>query len=297
MRTLVAKILPRNRFARDASTVAGGTALAQLLGILSAPILTRIYHPNDFGALQIFISVMALMVVAATGRYDIAILLPEEEQSAIDLLALSMICVCATSVLCGAVVVLCHYRWILPTSMIPLRGLLWLLPFSILGGGIYQALNYWAMRRDDYKQIAKSKFTQAVAQVGTQLGAGLVVHGPFGLLLGDALGRMSGSGRFARDLWVGYRENLRSVRIRRIFRLAVRYREYPLVSMWGTLINMSGLALPALFLVQFYGAQEIGYFGLVNRVLGVPAGLIGISIAQVYISEAAKLSRSDPQRL
>ncbi len=31
--------------------------------------------------------------------------------------------------------------------------------------------------------------------------------------------------------------------------------------------------------------------------LGVPAGLIGISIAQVYISEAAKLSRKDPQRL
>lgn len=67
--------------------------------------------------------------------------------------------------------------------------------------------------------------------------------------------------------------------------------------MWGTLINMSGLALPALFLAQYYGTRETGCFGLVNRVLGVPAGLIGISIAQVYISEAAKLSRSDPQRL
>lgn len=271
--------------------------MAQILGVVSAPFLTRIYHPTDFGALQVFISVMALMMVAASGRYEIAVLLPEDDQSAIDLLVLSMICVCVTAILCGGVVVICHYHWILPSNMLILRGLLWLLPFSILGGGVYQSLNYWAMRRDDYKQIAKSKFTQASTQVVTQLGAGLAMHGPFGLLLGDAVGRMSGSGRFARNLWKGYGNHLRAVRIRNMFRLAARYREYPLVSMWGTLINMSGLALPALFLAQYYGTRETGCFGLVNRVLGVPAGLIGISIAQVYISEAAKLSRSDPQRL
>ena len=271
--------------------------MAQALGIITAPILTRVYHPSDFGALQVFISVMALMMVAASGRYEIALLLPEDDQSAIDLLVTSMLCVCATAILCGGVVVICHYHWILPSNLLVLRGFLWLLPFSVLGGGIYQSLNYWAMRRDNYKQIAKSKFTQAAAQVTTQLGAGLVIHGSFGLLLGDAVGRISGSGRFARDLWKGYASHIRAVRIRSILRLAARYREYPLVSMWGTLINMSGLALPALFLAQYYGTRETGCFGLVNRVLGVPAGLIGISIAQVYISEAAKLSRSDPQRL
>ena len=296
-RKIVSRVLPRNRFARNASILVGGTALAQLLGVISAPILTRIYHPSDFGALQVFISVMALLMVAASGRYEIAMLLPEDDQSAIDLLVLSMLCVCCTAALCFGVVAICHYRWILPSSMLALRAWLWLLPLSVLGGGLYQTLNYWAMRRDDYKQIARSKFTQAAAQVTTQLGAGLAVHGSFGLLVGDAAGRMCGSGRFLHDLWRGYADKLRAVQLRRMFRLAVRYREYPLISMWGTLINMSGLALPALFLAQYYGAHDTGCFGLVNRVFGVPAGLIGISIAQVYISEAAKLSRSNPQRL
>jgi len=85
--------------------------------------------------------------------------------------------------------------------------------------------------------------------------------------------------------------------MRPVLRLALRYREYPLVSVWGTLVNMSGLAVPALFLAQFYGTRDTGWFALVNRVLGVPVALIGLSIAQVYISEAAKLSKSDPQRL
>jgi O-antigen/teichoic acid export membrane protein len=297
LKQLALKIVPRNRFARNVSIIAGGTALAQILGVISAPILTRLYHPSDFGALQVFISVMALVLVAASGRYEIAVLLPEDDQSAIDVLTLSLLCVAITALLCAGMVVISHYYWILPSSMLALRGLLWLLPFSVLGGGVYQCLSYWAMRRDDYKQIAKSKFGQAAAQVSTQVGAGIAIHGSFGLLVGDAVGRMCGSGRFARDLWRGYADQLRAVRLRRMLQLAARYREYPLVSMWGTLLNMSGLALPALFLAQYYGAQDTGCFGLVYRVLGVPAGLIGISIAQVYISEAAKLSRSDPQRL
>ena len=297
IKDIAGRVLPRNRFARNASILVGGTALAQMLGVVSAPILTRMYHPSDFGALQVFISVMSLLMVAASGRYEIAMLLPEDDQSAVDLLVLSMACVGITAVLCAGVVVICQYRWILPSNMLALRASLWLLPLSVLGGGMYQTLNYWAMRRDDYKQIAKSKFTQAAAQVTTQIGAGIAVHGSFGLLAGDAAGRMVGSGRFLRDFWNGYADKLKAVRLRRMFRLAARYREYPLVSMWGTLINMSGLALPALFLAQYYGAHDTGVFGLVNRVLAVPVGLIGVSIAQVYISEAAKLSRSDPQRL
>ncbi len=293
----ITRWLPRGSFAKNVSIVAGGTAIAQALGVLTSPILTRIYLPTDFGALQVFISLMCLVVVAASGRYEIAVLLPEDEQSAVDVLALSLTCVCSTTLVCSGIVIVCHYHWILPSSMLVLRGLLWLLPLSILGGGIYQTLNYWAMRRDDYKQIARSKFTQAVAQVITQLGVGLITHGALGLLLGDSAGRISGSGRFARDLWRDYSDRLRAIRLRRMWKLAMRYREYPLVSMWGTLINMSGLALPGLFLAQYYGTKDTGWFSLVNRVLGVPAGLIGLSIAQVYISEAARLSRTNPKRL
>lgn len=301
MRQSITKVmdrwLPRGGIARSVSILAGGTALAQALAVAASPILTRIYKPSDFGALQVFISLMGLVVVAASGRYEVAILLPEDEQSAIDVLVVAVLCVCFSTILCTGIVAICRYHWILPSGALVLRGMLWLLPLSILGGGLYQVLNYWAIRRDNYSQIAQSKFTQAGAQVVTQLGAGLFVHGSFGLILGDSVGRISGSGRFLRDLWRDYADKLRAIRISRMVRVAVRYREYPLVSMWGAVINVSGLALPSLFLAQYYGAQGTGWFALVNRVLGVPAALIALSIAQVYTSEAAKLSRSDPKRL
>jgi O-antigen/teichoic acid export membrane protein len=296
-RQLLDRWLPQGGLARSVSVLVSGTALAQLAAIAASPMLTRIYRPTDFGALQVFVSLMMFALVAAAGRYEFAILLPEDDQSSIDIVALAALCVCVSATLASAAVLIWHFNWILPASLSVLRGYLWLLPVSILGGGLYQVLSYWAMRHGDYTQIAKSKFTQAGVQVATQLGVGLLVHGSFGLLVGDGAGRMMGSGRFVRNLWRKSAKQLRCVRLSRMIKLAVRYREYPLVSMWGALINSSGLALPALFLAQFYGARNTGWFALVNRVLGVPTALIGLSIAQVYASEAARLSRSDPKRL
>lgn len=297
MRRLFNRLLPRGGFARSVSILVGGTALAQALAVAVSPILTRIYKPGEFGALQVYVSLTFLVIVAASGRYEVAILLPEDEQGAVDVLGVAILCLGLSTTICAGIVLICHFHWIFPSSVLVLKGYLWLLPFGVLGGGLYQVLNYWAMRRDNYKQIAKSRFTQAGAQVATQLGVGLFVHGSFGLLIGDTVGRMSGSGRFVRDLWRDYADNLRALRISRMVTCAMRYREYPLVSMWGALINASGLAIPSLFLAQYYGAESTGWFALVNRVLGVPAALIGVSIAQVYTSEAAKLSRSDPKRL
>ena len=271
--------------------------MAQVIAVAASPILTRIYNPSDFGALQVFISLMGFALVIAAGRYEFALLLPEDEQSSIDMLGVAILCVCLTTMVTAGIVILCHYHWMLPTSVLVLKEHLWLLPVSVLGGGVYQVLSYWAMRHNSYKQIAATKFTQVGAMVATQLSAGFMIHGSLGLLIGDAVGRVMGSGRFLRELWRDYAGQIRAIRVSRMIRLAVRYRDYPLVSTWGSLLNSSGLALPALFLAQYYGAQYTGWFALVNRVLGVPATLIGASIAQVYTSEAAKLSRTDPQRL
>jgi O-antigen/teichoic acid export membrane protein len=301
MKQLISKIidrwLPQGSFTRSVSVLAGGTMTAQVMAIAASPLLTRIYQPRDFGALQIFISILGLAVVAAAGRYEVAVLLPEDDQSAIDILALAVLCVCISTMVTIGLVVVCHYRWILPVSMLVLKDSLWLLPISVLGAGLYQALSYWAMRRDRYAQIAATKLTQSGVQVMTQLGAGFVTHSTFGLLLGDSLGRVMGSGRFLRDLWVEDADKLRAIRMSNMIRLAGQYRDYPLISMWGALINISGLALPSLFLAQYYGSQQTGWFALVNRALGVPAAFIGLSISQVYTSEAAKLARSDPKRL
>ncbi|MEA2260895.1 MAG: hypothetical protein QOJ51_3720 [Acidobacteriaceae bacterium] len=295
---LCSRWLPTGKFARSVSILVGGTAMAQAIAVAASPVLTRIYRPSDFGVLQVFISLTGFVMVIAAGRYEFALLLPEDEQSGFDLLGVAIVCVCLTTMVTALIVAMfCQYPSMLPAGLLVLKGYLWLLPVSVFGGGLYQALSYRAMRQNAYRQIAATKLTQVAAMVAIQLAAGLVIRGPLGLLTGDAVGRITGGGRFLRALWRNHVVQVRGIHVSRMIRLAVRYRDYPLVSTWGGLLNASGLALPALFLAACYGAQYTGWFALVNRVLGVPAALIGASIAQVYTSQAATLSRADPQRL
>ena len=75
-KTHLRRLLPKNAFARGISLLVGGTAGAQLLTILAAPALTRQYGPEDFGLLAVYASLLALIGVISSLRYELAIPLP-----------------------------------------------------------------------------------------------------------------------------------------------------------------------------------------------------------------------------
>src|SRR5215469_8966744 len=90
-------ILPKGSFARSVSLLAGGTAVGQSLIVLGAPLLTRLYSVTDFGYLQVYMSVMSFAVLGATLRYDQAVLLPERDELAADVVAVSLAAVILTT--------------------------------------------------------------------------------------------------------------------------------------------------------------------------------------------------------
>ena len=81
---------PKSAFARGVGVLVGGTAGAQLISVLAAPLLTRLYSPEAFGILAAFSAILALCLVAAAGRYELAIPIPEKEDDAANLAALSV---------------------------------------------------------------------------------------------------------------------------------------------------------------------------------------------------------------
>ncbi len=71
---------PSRSFFGNALVMMGGTALAQAIPILFAPVLTRIYSPEQYGVLATFIGVAAVMTVMATLRLEPAVVLPDERR-------------------------------------------------------------------------------------------------------------------------------------------------------------------------------------------------------------------------
>jgi len=74
-----------NPLYRGVLVLGSGTAVAQLIGIVTAPIITRLYTPSDMGVLAVYSSILAIFGVGATLRYEFAYALPRENEDAINL--------------------------------------------------------------------------------------------------------------------------------------------------------------------------------------------------------------------
>src|SRR5690606_4153532 len=75
---------------RGMTTLALGVAVARGIGIIAIPVLTRLYTPEDFGALSVFVAVIAILAPILSLRYVAALPLPRRNSTAANLFVLSM---------------------------------------------------------------------------------------------------------------------------------------------------------------------------------------------------------------
>lgn len=288
---------PKGGFARNVAVLAGGTVGGQGLVILSTPVLTRLYSPTELGVLAVYMSLLTMALAFASARYEMAIPLPREDLGAANLAVLCFAVLVAICVVLLAPTLLFAGEIASRLNAVELQPYLWLLPAGLLGGGAYQILNYWAVRQRAFPVIARTKLSQSIAQVTAQLGLGFLGAGPLGLLVGDVAGRAGGSGALASLLIVRDRALLKRVTVKGVRAAAKRYRQFPIVSSGSSLLNTAGLQLPSLLLAVFYGPAVAGLFALSQRAVGIPMRLVGHSVGQVYLGEASRMVREEPDRL
>ncbi|HTY08889.1 MAG TPA: lipopolysaccharide biosynthesis protein [Candidatus Edwardsbacteria bacterium] len=297
LKTLASRWLPPGGFTRSVSILVGGTGVGQLLLIASSPLLTRLYTPEAFGQFQVYFSLMMFVALTATWKYELAVLLPDSDETAARLLAGIMAIVLGMSVVFAGAMWWFKGSGLLPAQYQPLRPYWWLLPFSYCGAGLYLALSYWALRRKDYSLVATTKVTQSASLVLTQLAGGLLRIGVLGLLAGDTIGRINGTIRLLLSAWRQARQYIAGMTVRGVWDALARYRRFPQLSLGASLINTAGSSLPPLMMAQWFGPGVLGWFALVDRVMGMPAAVIGQAASQVFMSEAAPLVTADPRRL
>jgi O-antigen/teichoic acid export membrane protein len=234
-----------------------------------------------------------MLSVVASLRYEVAILLPDEEKDASALVVLALGICLGMALLTASVVWLWGVELTSVIGALVLRPYLWLLPVGVGAVGAYQALSYWALRIGAFSTVARTKVSQGLVSVAFQLGIGLLFSGPLGLLVGDLMGRTSG----IMLLIMKTRHALVPMSIRDIVQVTARYRRFPLMSSFSAVMNSAALRIPPLMLSATYGTRYAGCFLLTQRVVGAPLALIGQAVAQVYTATAAQLLRQKPHML
>ncbi|WP_366556744.1 lipopolysaccharide biosynthesis protein [Aquibaculum sediminis] len=284
------RLLPRSRFARSVSILAGGTAAAQLLVILAAPLLTRLYGPEDFGLLAAFAALMAILAVISNLRYQFAIPLPANDLEAAHVLGLCLAAVLGLALLSLVIVALFAAPVAALLHLPALADYLWLLPLGLLLAGIYEAFMYWAIRERGFPVIARTRLYQGLVTVAIQLGGFLL--GPLALLLGHVAGNgagVVGLGEVAvRKRWSLFRR----VRPAGLWRAAVRYRRFPLFSTWSGAFNTLSTQVPPLLFAALFSPAAAGLYALAQRVLALPMSVVGQAVSDAFFTDAAEARRS-----
>lgn len=287
--SLVGRVLPTNRFARSVFVLVGGTVAGQAILVLSAPLLTRLYSPQDFGLMAVFGSLLALVTVVASLRYEQAIPLPESDKEGAALLVLSLLTMCVVAGLSAIPILLFRNEIALLLNTPGIADHLYLVVLGAMFAGTYAVLKAWALRVKAFAPIAKTRFSQSIVALGIQLGG--ASFGPIALLLGQIAGQGSGSLSLYLRVLRRQREVIRSVGMADIVHAARRHKAFPLFSTWGALFSTASSQLPSIMFAALFGPAAAGVYILANRVLSMPMQLLGQSIAQVFYSGAVQANR------
>lgn len=286
------RAFPRGRFFRSVAVLAGGTATAQVLLLLAMPLLTRLYTPAAFGVLAVYLAILSIAGVLCGFCFERAIPLPEEDDDARHLFALSLATTTVISLLAAIGAALAGERVAALVNTPALAPYLWLLPISLLLMGLNQNMMYWAIRKKTFAHFAQAKVWQSGGLVATQTSLGLLQAGTVGLVLGDMLGRLCGVAAFLALAWGPLRGAFQPIRLADLRRVASRYRKFPIGIASGFLCTTNA-QVPLFVVATMFGAAPMASVFLAQKVIATPLSLLGTSISQVFIGEIAKSADTD----
>jgi len=283
----VGKISLKSDFIKNVITLITGTTIAQAIPVALSPILTRIYTPEDFGVLALFISISAIFGSIATARYELAIMLPESDDDAINLTALGVLISLFLSLFIMLVVILFHSPIVQSLGNQSISIWLYIIPVLVFFTGVYNSLFYLNTRKEHFKNIAKAKIAQSIVTVSIQLLIHFIKSGALGLISGYI------SGYFTSIFYlfnkIRKETNYRKIiKLSTIKKMARRYVKFPKFSLWASLANTLSTNLIDIFISTTFSVATLGFYSLSKRVLGMPSALIGDAMGKVFFQKATK---------
>lgn len=276
--------LRKSSFIKNVAIVAGGTAGAQMLTMMFAPLITRLYGPEAYGALGVFLALTGTLAPIGALTYPIAIVLPKDDDDARGIVQLSVLIAIGISAIIGIVLVFA-YELILPVFGEAIRDYLFLVPMAVLFGAMLQIYQQWVIRKQQFELTARANILQTLLMNSMTVGIGW--YKPLtGILIVIATLK---SLVYSAILWIGIlvsgermRDCFLKVDVLQLKNLAQIYYDFPLYRAPQVFINAISQSLPVLMLALFFGPVAAGFYSLSKAVLSMPTQLIGKSVSDVF---------------
>lgn len=277
----------QSEFFRNVLTLMPGTLLSQAIPIIFSIILARIYAPELFGIYFVFTAILSLGIIFATGKFEMAILLPESDQEASGIIGIALTTCIVFSL--SLLVLFVVFNQLITRLLQTPNFEIWLIfvPLSLFFSAANEVFYYWHNRMKRYSVLSYSKIIQSLSSSLLQLILGFLILGETGLIAGLILGqaisffflyyhyRIKDKARLGFRIWIGYKV------------LAKKYIRFPKDIATASFINEMANQIPNLFMTRYLGQTVVGHYGYAQRTLRTPLGVISNAFSDVFKSRAA----------
>lgn len=291
------KSLENNKLFKNILKMVLGTGIARIIGVASIPILTRLYTPYDYGVLAVFVGLIAVISPILSLRYVVAIPLPKKDESAINLVALSLMLMGCMSVVIGLIFYFfidVFAQWF---DIAVLQDFWWLIILGAIAVALYEMLSLWATRQQHYSIIARTKVTQSLIGEGSKIVLGLLAIKPLGLLIGNIFEQSAGSTAFIYKFKKDFSRLKFHIHKKILYLLWYYYRGFSLFRLPSQFLLVFSMQAPAFFAASLYGATSTGQLSLALMAMVLPISLIGASVSQVFYGEISNLGKGSEEKI
>jgi len=283
-------------FVRNVAILSGGAAIGHAFTFAIAPILTRIYGPRDFGALGLFTSFLSIAGVAVALQFEISIVSAADEEEAEYITLACLLLALPVSVVAGTVL------WIFIRHSAPEFSLLpqytaVLLAFAMCFVGVFAALRYWCLRKEQFKQVSQGVVVQSAARASLQAAIGAAGLHSAGLLLGETVGRCLGMSRMLRIAWPVLQRRVSRFRWAEFIQALKRNWKFPIYSLPSCFLDALCMGITVPLLIRLHGASVGGHFSLVWRSVTLPSVVFTGAIADTFHQRIATCAHETPDRV
>lgn len=262
-----------------------GSIIAQVITFAFAPIITRLFSPEQMGVFTLMLSVVNMFGAVICARYDMVIISTEKEKDVYSLMFLSLVITIILSLIItfGFVIYVTHNIEI--KSVLGIWSII-LFPILIIQG-VTNILTAYNNRLKDYGIISRVNIIRVVVQGILQVIFGLLHFGALSLLVSYGISITMGIKRQAKK----FRENfvmLNKVTLKSLRKTMIKYKDQPIYSVPAIFLNSASYSILPFIINTLYGATEVGYFSISFRLLGVPLALISTNASRIYFQKASE---------
>jgi O-antigen/teichoic acid export membrane protein len=282
------KYFLKNDYLKNILTIVGGVFFTQLLTILLSPVLTRLYSPDTFGIIAVFLSIVNVLSVIVTLRYESVIVIIDNDEEAKSLMGYLCFFIIFFASFFSLVIVITHLDLYL--IFFQEEYLLWIyfIPLVISLNAFFYIFRNWLNRKKQFKGISLAGIYKSLTLNSLLVLGGFWSPTPWIFLMSNLAAQAIETlflyfkiYQLDGGIFNGFNKFLGLEALK-------NFKNFPKYSLPADIINVYTSQNPIVLLTIFYGFTPVGFFSITQRVLGLPLKLISSSTLEVFKQKASE---------